>query len=189
MQVVLQDQDVGKTKDEIEQVRNRLRFINRTTEGPARNLSEMMKLSTNETRELLKSALDVELLMKMFPESVLREGDMLDGMPRLRSENEGQHWVQVVTGRVETELQEVYNSLRLVRIPKMAFRILQAMDEQSIMQVSALTKEQYSEYDALREMSWQVLQSAVEKLGLNYAETLMKIDGVSLQNYLKKFKS
>lgn len=177
----------GKNSWTAGQVEESLRMTCRILERGVGSLSEMMKLTEGVARTLLEAALEPDELAELFPEVVLRENGLIEGVYRLRKELNG-HWVQVITGRknVGNEVEEVYDYLRLVRFPSVAFRILQKMSKEPVEEIAALTAEQYRKYNELKVLALQVLENATTILGEGCAAALMKIAPYDLRAALGK---
>lgn len=185
MEEVLRNDGQGSVVDEAERVKDALALLVRVSGTKLKGtLAEMMNMVNGTEWELLKCTLSEEQIKVQFPEKILREGGFMEGAPRLRHERDG-HWLEVINGRDGSDwVPEIYNYLRLVRIPKLAFRILEAMDEQPEAVLVALTDVQYGEYCSLKDLAHSVLKNAVETLGMDRAASLMKItESYKLRDY------
>lgn len=172
--------------EEVKKVKGTLDLLMEASEKGVRSLLlEIMQMAEGVEREILECALDQEKLKEWFPEGILLGRHLIDDSLRLRHERD-QHWSWIICGRADNEAVEIYNYLQLVQIPKMAFRVLEAMSTKSTMVLAALTDEQYAAYEELGDLARKVLEHSLATLGGERTAMLMKVGLPVLQESLKK---
>lgn len=171
--------------DEAKKVEDALVLAVKVSEkGVKSMLLDILHATVGVERDLLECALDREKLVRQFPESILRENNLIVGMPRLRYDD--RYWTLAISGCVDNEMEEIYNYMQWVRIPKMAFQILKAMNSEPTMVLTALKEKQYDSYKDFGDLARKVLQTALDTLGVEKISTLMNVDVCVLQESLKK---
>lgn len=176
----------GTIVEEMQKTEEALRLILKVSEEGLKSvLLEIMHAAVGVEREILECALNQKKMEEYFPEKILFKSHLVDDSARLRYEK-GRCWSRVITGRIDNEVDEKYNYLRLVQIPKMAFQILKTMDAESAMVLAALTEKQYAMYRELGSLAREVLGNAIAELGEGRMSSLMKVDVPVLRQILEQ---
>lgn len=179
--------DGNAMTDEAKRVEDALALAVKVSEKGVKSLLfDILQATVGVERDLLECALDREKLVRQFPESILRENQLIVGMPRLRYDD--RYWTLAISGCVDNEMEEIYNYMQWVRIPKMAFQFLKAMNAESVTVLLALKEKQYDSYKDFGDLARKVLQAALDVLGAEKIATLMSVDVCALHESLKKLE-
>lgn len=154
-------------KEGVEKAARRLARLNLAAQKMPASMKDVLELVDDEMIAMLKAAGDAEVRDELFSQEALDAGNLMDGMTRLRLDDDG-HWVQVFSGAEERAATEVYNYLQLVRIPKVALRILQGMGELPLREINKLSLEQKEDFYELEEMAFAALKKLRKVLRSSY---------------------
>lgn len=177
--------DANEMLGVIEEVTQRLVWLNEAAQMIPQSMAELMAWSKQPVCEILQAATDDTVRETLFTEEVMYSGGLASGMPRLRMLENG-HWAQVFAGAASNEVSEVYNYLQLVRIPKVGFRILEAMGNLPLKEVGALEGEAKQLFFKMDELAFQALKNSEKVLGLDQMAALMSVDRDRVLKHLKE---
>lgn len=172
-------------KEGVEKAARRLARLNLAAQKMPASMKDVLELADDEMIAMLKAAGDVGVRDELFPKEALDAGNLMDGMTRLRLDDEG-HWVQVFSGTEERAATEVYNYLQLVRIPKVALKILQGMGELPLREINKLDLEQKEDFYELEKVAFAALKNSEKSLGTHTMSMLMKVEPQEIASCLRE---